>query len=56
MQFFQPESPQRDQSANQDIIQEEDPEDVCLYHQERASQVRWQQQARKMPENCGTQK
>jgi hypothetical protein len=52
--FFQPESLQRDQPASQDIIQEEDSGDVCLCHQERASQVRWQQEARKTPENCGT--
>jgi hypothetical protein len=48
-------SPQRDQSASQDIIQEEDSGDVCLCHQERVSQVRWQQEARKTQENCGTQ-
>jgi hypothetical protein len=42
------------ESASQDIIQEEDSGDVCLCHQERASQVRWQQEARKKLENCGT--
>jgi ABC-type sulfate transport system substrate-binding protein len=50
MQFFQPESLQGDQRASQDIIQEEDSGDVCLCHQERASQVRWQQEARKTQE------
>jgi hypothetical protein len=34
-------------NQSQDIIQEEDSGDLCLCHQERASKVRWQQEARK---------